>query len=171
MPQTASTDADFIILVADERLETMRLDRFYRDWRKAAEARGEGGLPDAGFLDSQPFEYLAGAKLIFDVERNDESCRYRYRHMDPQILVYSRRDMTGLCIDEHEEPYFAETAGRAMDLVTETRRPIHARVHRLVDGVPYVMEFLVLPLTAAGAAGDGMVDVLFVAQLFARAPA
>jgi hypothetical protein len=39
--------------------------------------------------------------------------------------------------------------------------------------VPYVMEFLVLPLTAAGAAGEGAgaVDVLFVAQLFARAPA
>lgn len=164
MPQTDSSDADFIILVADERLETMRLDRFYRDWRKAA---GDGGgLPDKGFLESQAFDYLTGAKLIFDVEPGDDfgHCRYRYRHIDPQILVYSRRDMTGLCVDEHEEPYFAEHAGRAMTLVVETKRPIHAHVRRLVDGQAYTMEFLVLPLTAGG----GNVDMLFVAQIFAR---
>lgn len=170
MPQTNSSDADFIILVAEERLENMRLDRFYRDWRKAAGA----GLPQAGFLESQAFDYLTGAKLVFDVEPGDDfgHCRYRYRHIDPQILVYSRRDMTGLCIDEHEEPYFAEHAGRAMNLVAETRRPIHARVRRLVDGQAYTMEFLVLPLTAGGPKDDGgdTVDVLFVAQLFSRDP-
>lgn len=167
MPKTDSSDADYIILVADERLETMRLDRFYRDWRKVA---GETGLPDAAFLDSQPFEYLVGARVIFDVERpagqSGERQRYRYRHIDPQILVYSQRDMTGQYVDEHAEAYMAEQASRVMDLVIETKRPIHARSRRLVDGVAYVMEFLVLPLTSGG----GDVDVLFVAQLFARDP-
>lgn len=162
MPQTDSSDADYIILVAEERLETMRLDRFYRDWCKAA---GDT-LPDADFLESQPFEYLTGARVIFDIERQDEQQRYRYRHIDPQILVYSQRDMTGRYMDEHAEAYMAEQACRVMGLVVETRRPIHARFRRLVDGVAYAMEFLVLPLTSDGEA----VDVLFVAQLFSRDP-
>lgn len=154
-----SREPDFTILVAEEQLGTMRLNRLYREWR---EATVESNPPPASFIDPQLHAYLAGMQMIFDVVRSDDRLRFRYRHVGSHIRAYIGADPTGIHLDEHPEPAFAEIAGRACALVVETRRPVHARVKREMNGRDFTVEFLVLPVT--GPSRD--VDFLFVAQLF-----
>lgn len=154
-----SREPDFTILVGEEQLATLRLSRLYREW---LEALVESNPPGVDFLDPQQHSYLAGMQMILDVLRDGDRLRYRYRHVGSHVRAYIGADPTGIHLDEHPEPAFAELAGRACNLVVETKRPVHARVKRDIQGRDFTVEFLVLPVCG----GNGDVDFLFVAQLF-----
>ena len=154
----ASRDADFTILVDDEQLETLRLDRLYADWRRAA---APGGLPGAAFLE-QPRDYLEGADILLDVEPGEDAPRFRYRHIGARLRAMSGRDLTGSYIDQHPEPYFAQAASRACALVVQSRRPIHARLYRDVESGSYVVEYLMVPVGDA----EGAVACILAGQLY-----
>jgi hypothetical protein len=157
-----SRDGDFTMLVAEERLETLRLDRLYREWR---EAGGNGQPPGIGFLDPQAHDYIASMLVIIDVVKDGEHRRYRYRSAGSHFIQHTKVDPAGTYMDQHPEPAFAEMAARACDLVVETRRPIHARIQRSVDGQPFLVEFLLLPVVNS----VGSVVSLLVAQIYTPA--
>jgi hypothetical protein len=154
----ASRDPDFTILADGERLETLRLDRLYADWRRAAPP---GGLPGAAFLQ-QPRDYLEGADILLEVEPGEPAPRFRYRHIGARITAVSGRDLTGAYVDEHPERFFADVAGRVCALVVQARRPIHARLYREIDGRNYVVEYLMVPVGDAA----GAVAQILAAQLY-----
>lgn len=157
-----SRDGDFTMLVAEEQLETLRLDRLYREWREAGR---DGGPPGPDFLDPQAHDYIAPMLVVIDVVKDGDTRRYRYRSAGSHFIQYTKVDPAGSYMDQHPEPAFAEMAARACDLIVETRRPIHARIQRSVDGAPYRVEFLLLPVVNS----VGTVVSLLVAQIYTPA--
>lgn len=157
-----SRDGDFTMLVAEERLETLRLDRLYREWREASK---DGGPPGTDFLDPQAHDYITPMLVVIDVVKDGERHRYRYRSAGSHFIQYTGVDPSGSYMDQHPEPAFAELATRACNLVVETRRPIHARIQRSVDGKSFRVEFLLLPAVNS----VGTVVSLLVAQIYSPA--
>jgi len=157
-----SGDGDFTMLVAEERLETLRLDRLYRAWRDGS---SNDRPPDAGFLDPARHDYVASMLVVIDVVKDAERQRFRYRSAGSHFIQHTKVDPSGTYMDQHPEPAFAELATRACNLVVETRRPIHARIRRSVDGRPFSVEFLILPV----ANSVGSVVSLLVAQIYTPA--
>lgn len=159
-----SSAANFTILVADEQLGTLRLDRLYRDWRHGLK---DGLLPKAdSFIDTKKLSYLDGMLVIVDLEQHGPSItRYRYRSVGQHFIDHLKVDPAGTYMDQHPESAFAMQAMRACGLVVETRRPIHARIDRDIGGRKFTVEFLLLPL--AGARDE--VATLLIGQIFAPA--
>ena len=168
-----SSGGNFSLLVAEEQLETLRLNRLYRDWRQVVSG---GALPDAAFIDPQRLAYLDGMLVIVDVERPEaELRRYRYRSVGRHFIDHLKVDPAGTYMDQHPESDFAAQAIRACDLVVQTRRPIHARIDRDIEGRRFMVEFLLLPLAGPGndhdhGGGDEVATVL-IAQIFTPAGA
>jgi hypothetical protein len=157
-----SRDGDFTMLVAEERLETLRLDRLYREWREACR---DGLPPGIGFLDPQAHDYIASMLVVIDVVKDGDQRRYRYRSAGSHFIQYTRIDPSGTYMDQHPEPAFAELATRACDLIVETKRPVHARIQRSVNGDTFRVEFLLLPVVNS----VGTVVSLLVAQIYTPA--
>jgi hypothetical protein len=157
-----SSNPNVTILVADEQLQTLRLDRLYREWRQAV----QGALPGKEFLDPARHAYLDGMLLVIDVETPaDDQCRYRYRSAGRHFIDTLKVDPAGTYMDQHPEADFAAQAMRACDLVVKSRRPIHARIDRMIDGRSFRIEFLLLPV----AERDDAVSTILIAQLFTPA--
>lgn len=158
-----SSNPNVTILVADEQLQTLRLDRLYREWRQAAQV---GALPGGDFLDPARHAYLDGMLLVIDVETlADDQHRYRYRSAGRHFIAALKVDPAGTYMDQHPEADFAAQAMRACDLVVKSRRPIHARIDRVIDGRSFRVEFLLLPV----AERDETVSTILIAQLFTPA--
>lgn len=158
-----SSNPNVTILMADEQLQTLRLDRLYRAWRQAAQA---GVLPGGDFLDPARHAYLDGMLLVIDVETlADDQRRYRYRSAGRHFIDTLKVDPAGMYMDQHPEAEFAAQAMRACDLVVKSRRPIHARIDRVIDGRAFRIEFLLLPV----AEHDDAVSTILIAQLFTPA--
>jgi hypothetical protein len=157
-----SKNLNFTILVADEQLQTMRLNRLYRDWRLAMQGRW---LPGAEFIDKTKLSYLDGMLVIVDIEKQGDQLRFRYRSVGHHFIEHLKVDPAGTYMDQHPESSFAITAMRACSLVVEARRPIHARIDRDIDGRLFIVEFLLLPLSDTGSD----VDTLLIGQIFAPA--
>lgn len=158
-----SSGSNFTLLAGDEQLQTLRLNRLYRDWRQAAQG---GRLPGRDFLDPARFGYLDGMLLVIDVEECEgDHCRYRYRSAGRHFVEVLQIDPSGTYMDQHPESDFATQAMRACDLVVKSRRPIHARADRVIDGRGFRIEFLLLPV----AEHDEAVSTLLVAQIFTPA--
>ncbi len=162
-----SSNPNVTILVADEQLQTLRLDRLYRDWRQAAQGAVKAGvLPGSDFLDPAHHTYLDGMLLVIDVETlADDQYRYRYRSAGRHFIDTLKVDPAGMYMDQHPEADFAVQAMRACDLVVKSRRPIHARIDRVIDGRAFRIEFLLLPV----AEHDQAVSTILIAQLFTPA--
>lgn len=157
-----SSAGNFTLLAGDEQLQTLRLNRLYREWQRAA----RDGLPGSDFLDPQRHAYLDGMLLVVDVEDcAGDHCRYRYRSAGRHFIETLRVDPSGTYMDQHPEADFAAQAMRACDLVVKSRRPIHARADRVVDGRAFGIEFLLLPVNEYGDA----VTTLLIAQIFTPA--
>ncbi|MFN3401749.1 MAG: hypothetical protein ACK4Z4_15520 [Ferrovibrio sp.] len=157
-----SSNPNVTILVAEEQLQTLRLDRLYRDWRQAL----QGALPGKEFLDPARHAYLDGMLLVIDVETCEgDQCRYRYRSAGRHFIEALKVDPSGTYMDQHPEAAFAAQAMRACDLVVKSRRPIHARADRVIDGRSFRIEFLLLPV----AEHDDAVSTILIAQLFTPA--
>lgn len=154
-----SSGANFTTLAAGEQLETLRLNRLYRDWQQAAR---DDALPGVEFLDPQRHGYLDGMLVIVDVEPGPERRRYRYRSVGHHFIAHLQVDPAGMYMDQHPESEFAMQALRACDLVVQTRKAIHARIDRDIDGRLFTVEFLLLPVVGA----DGAVPTLLIAQIF-----
>lgn len=155
-----SSGGNFSLLAAEEQLETLRLDRLFRDWRQAM--RG-GLLPGRDFLDPARHGYLDGMLLVVDVEAGEsDHRRYRYRSAGRHFIAALKVDPSGTYMDQHPEAEFAVQAMRACDLVVKSRRPIHARTDRVIDGRPFRIEFLLLPV----AEHDDAVSTILIAQIF-----
>lgn len=158
-----SSGSNFTLLAGEEQLETLRLNRLYRDWRLATHG---SLLPGREFLDPARFGYLDGMLLVVDVEEcEDDRCRYRYRSAGKHFVAALKVDPSGTYMDEHPEAEFAMQAMRACDLVVKSRRPIHARADRVIEGRPFRIEFLLLPVAEATDA----VSTLLIAQIFTPA--
>lgn len=158
-----SSNPNVTILVADEQLQTLRLDRLYRNWRRAVQG---SLLPGKDFLDPSRHPYLDGMLLVIDVETCDgDHCRYRYRSAGRHFIEALKVDPSGTYMDQHPEAEFAVQAMRACDLVVKSRRPIHARIDRVIDGHTFRIEFLLLPV----AEHDDAVSTILIAQLFTPA--
>jgi hypothetical protein len=157
-----SSNPNVTILVAEEQLQTLRLDRLYRAWRQAL----QGALPGKDFLDPARHAYLDGMLLVVDVENCEgDHCRYRYRSAGRHFIEALQVDPSGTYMDQHPEAAFAVQAMRACDLVVKSRRPIHARADRVIDGRSFRIEFLLLPV----AERDDAVSTILIAQLFTPA--
>lgn len=155
-----SSNPNVTILVADEQLQTLRLDRLYRSWRQAVQG---STLPGKDFLDPARHPYLDGMLLVIDVETCDgDHCRYRYRSAGRHFIEALKVDPSGTYMDQHPEADFAVQAMRACDLVVNSRRPIHARADRVIDGHTFRIEFLLLPV----AEHDDAASTILIAQLF-----
>lgn len=155
-----SSNPNVTILVAEEQLQTLRLDRLYRDWRQATHGNL---LPGREFLDPARFQYVEGMLLVVDVEEcEDDRCRYRYRSAGRHFVAALKVDPSGTYMDQHPEAEFAVQAMRACDLVVKSRRPIHARADRVIEGRPFRIEFLLLPVAEHADA----VSTILIAQLF-----
>lgn len=158
-----SSNPNVTILVADEQLQTLRLDRLYRNWRQAVQG---GALPGSDFLDPARHPYMEGMLLVIDVETGEgEHRRYRYRSAGRHFIEALKIDPAGTYMDQHPEAEFAVQAMRACDLVVKSRRPIHARIDRVIDGATFRIEFLLLPV----AEHDEAVSTILIAQLFTPA--
>jgi len=160
-----SSGSNFTLLSGDEELQTLRLNRLYRDWRQATHG---SLLPGREFLDPARFGYLDGMLLVVDVEDCEgDHCRYRYRSAGRHFVEALKVDPSGTYMDQHPEAEFAVQAMRACDLVVKSRRPIHARTDRVIEGHPFRIEFLLLPL----AEHTDAVSTILIAQLFTPAGA
>lgn len=158
-----SSGSNFTLLAGNEQLQTLRLNRLYRDWQMATHG---SLLPGRDFLDPARFGYLDGMLLVVDVEHcEDDRCRYRYRSAGRHFIETLKVDPSGSYMDQHPESDFAVQAMRACDLVVKSRRPIHARADRVIDGRGFRIEFLLLPV----AEEDTAVSTLLVAQIFTPA--
>jgi hypothetical protein len=155
-----SSGSNFSLLAAEEQLENLRLNQLYRDWRQATHGTV---LPGRDFLDPKRHPYLDGMLLVVDVENcEDDRCRYRYRSAGRHFIEALRVDPSGTYMDQHPEAEFAVQATRACDLVVKSRRPIHARADRVIEGRPFRIEFLLLPV----AERDDAVSTILIAQIF-----
>lgn len=159
-----SSAGNFTILFNDEQLGTLRLDRLYRDWRNASK---DGAMAKAdSFIDAQKLGYLDGMLVVVDVEQHGPSItRYRYRSVGRHFIDHLKVDPAGSYMDQHPESSFATQAMRACGLVVDTRRPIHARIDREIDGRAFTVEFLLLPLGGT----EGQVATLLIGQIFTPA--
>lgn len=155
-----TSGSNFSLLAAEEQLETLRLNRLYREWRQATHG---GVLPGREFLDPARYGYLEGMLLVVDVENCEgDHCRYRYRSAGRRFVEILKVDPSGTYMDQHPEAEFAVQAMRACDLVVKSRRPIHARVDRVIEGRNFRIEFLLLPV----AEHTDAVSTILIAQLF-----
>ncbi|QDO96697.1 PAS domain-containing protein [Ferrovibrio terrae] len=155
-----SSGSNFSLLSAEEQLETLRLNQLYRDWRQATHGTV---LPGRDFLDPKRHGYLDGMLLVVDVENcEDDHCRYRYRSAGRHFIEALKVDPSGTYMDQHPEAEFAVQAMRACDLVVKSRRPIHARADRVIEGRQFRIEFLLLPV----AEHDDAVSTILIAQIF-----
>lgn len=155
-----SSNPNVTILVAEEQLQTLRLDRLYRAWRQAVQG---AALPGKEFLDPARHPYMDGMLLVIDVETGEgDHRRYRYRSAGRHFIEALKVDPSGTYMDQHPEAEFAVQAMRACDLVVKSRRPIHARIDRVIEGRPFRIEFLLLPV----AEHDDAVSTILIAQLF-----
>lgn len=160
-----SSGGNFTLLTGGEQLQTLRLNRLYRDWQQATQGTV---LPGGDFLDPARYGYLDGMLLVIDVENcADDHCRYRYRSAGRHFIEVLKVDPSGSYMDQHPESEFASQAMRACDLVVKSRRPIHARADRVIDGQEFRVEFLLLPV----AEQDEAVSTLLIAQIFTPARA
>lgn len=159
-----SSGGNFSLLAAEEQLETLRLNQLFRDWRQAAPGATQGSvLPGRDFLDPKRHAYLDGMLLVVDVETCEgDHCRYRYRSAGRHFIEALKVDPSGTYMDQHPEAEFAAQAMRACDLVVKSRRPIHARIDRVIEGRPFRIEFLLLPV----AEQDDAVSTILIAQIF-----
>jgi hypothetical protein len=106
--------------------------------------------------------------LVVDVEDcADDRCRYRYRSAGRHFVEALKVDPSGTYMDQHPEAEFAAQAMRACDLVVKSRRPIHARADRVIEGRPFRIEFLLLPV----AEHTDAVSTILIAQIFTPAGA
>jgi len=155
-----SSGSNFTLLSGDEQLETLRLNRLYRDWRQATHG---SLLPGREFLDLQRHAYLEGMFLVVGVEDcEDDRCRYLYRSAGRHFVETLKVDPSGTYMDQHPEAGFAAQAMRACDLVVKSRRPIHARADRDIGGRPFRIEFLLVPV----AEHTDAVSTILIAQIF-----
>lgn len=155
-----SSGSNFSLLAAEEQLENLRLNRLFRDWRQATHGTV---LPGRDFLDPKRHAYLDGMLLVIDVEACEgDQCRYRYRSAGRHFIEALRVDPSGTYMDQHPEAEFAVQAMRACDLVVKSRRPIHARADRVIEGRQFRIEFLLLPV----AEQDDAVSTILIAQIF-----
>ncbi len=158
-----SSGGNFTLLSGDEQLATLRLDRLYREWRQAVQG---SRLPGKDFIDPARHAYLEGMLLVVDVEHCEgDHCRYRYRSAGRHFIAALKVDPAGTYMDQHPEADFAVQAMRACDLVVKSRRPIHARTDRVIDGRSFRIEFLLLPVAEL----DDAVSTILIAQLFTPA--
>lgn len=158
-----SSGGNFTLLAGNEQLQTLRLNRLYRDWQTATHG---SLLPGRDFLDPARFGYLEGMLLVVDVEHCEgDRCRYRYRSAGRHFVEALQVDPSGSYMDQHPESDFAVQAMRACDLVVKSRRPIHARADRVIEGRGFRIEFLLLPVAEQG----DTVSTLLIAQIFTPA--
>lgn len=158
-----SSGGNFTLLSGNEQLQTLRLNRLYRDWQMATHG---SLLPGRDFLDPARYGYVDGMLLVVDVEHCEgDRCRYRYRSAGRHFVETLKVDPSGSYMDQHPESDFAVQAMRACDLVVKSRRPIHARADRVIEGRPFRIEFLLLPV----AEHDDAVSTLLIAQIFTPA--
>ena len=134
-----------------------RLDRYLRD--KAP----NGGL--AGRKDIDPIELkgLLPYVNLFDVMRERERLRFRFRLVGTAQADALGADFTGRFVDEVFDQRAAKPVQKAMLSVVKTRKPHHAEVNvPLPDRAHIRFERTIFPL-----ASDGWnVDMLIAAYVF-----
>ena len=158
-PQT--TESGYEILVSTMDLRHPLLRRLLAGWLNAA---GPGGLPDHDFADPQRLDYMQGQIVIFDaVPQSGAGLRFRYRFVGAPLVARRGRDVTGTWMDEHTDAQVARIGPQACGTAVQSRRPVHVRARREIEGKSFALEYLVLPLINAG---SGVIDRLAAGQIY-----
>lgn len=165
-PEPQTTEAGYDILVSTVELRHPLLRRLLADWLNASPP---DSLPGHDFADLQRLAYMQGQIVIFDVvSQADGRPRFRYRFVGAPLVARRGRDVTGTWMDEHTDAVVARVGPQSCTVVMESRRPVHVRANREIDGETYALEYLVLPLADPE---TGRVDRLVSGQIYpSRAP-
>ncbi len=156
-----SSNPNVTILVAEEQLQTLRLDRLYRSWRQAVQG---GALPGKEFLDPARHPYMDGMLLVIDVETCEgDHCRYRYRSAGRHFIEALKVDPSGTYMDQHFDPGVASTGPLVCGLAVQQRRPVYMTAMRHMFEKHYPLEYIVLPLVDGG---GQLIDRLVAAQIY-----
>jgi hypothetical protein len=160
-PEPQTTEAGYDILVSTVELRHPLLRRLLADWLNASPP---DSLPGHDFADPQRLAYMQGQIVIFDaVAQADGAPRFRYRFVGAPLVARRGRDVTGTWMDEHTDVVVARMGPRACVAAVESRRPVHVRARREIDGETYALEYLVLPLADRQ---GGRIDRLVSGQIY-----
>lgn len=161
IPEPRTIESGYDILVSTVELRHPPLRRLLADWLNAA---APGSLPGHDFADPPRLDYMQGQIVIFDVvPQADHGPRFRYRFVGAPLVARRGRDVTGTWMDEHTDAQVARIGPQACGTAVQSRRPVHVRARREIDGATYALEYLVLPLANAG---TGLIDRLVSGQIY-----
>lgn len=156
-----TTEAGYDILVSTVELRHPLLRRLLADWLNVSPP---DSLPGHDFADPARLDYMQGQIVVFDVvPQADGSPRFRYRFVGASLVARRGRDVTGTWMDEHTDAVLARVGPRSCAAAVESRRPVHVRARREIDGKSYALEYVVLPLVNPE---TGLIDRLVSGQIY-----
>ncbi len=124
------------------------LQRLYDYWLSKRE---DGKIPGRSDVDPLDIPDILPHICLLDVERTDDSLRFRFRLFGTQHQEFNQRDFTGQLIDEVFPPEAAAKVNAAYRQVVESGEPHYWRENLAFEGREHIAyERLICPLASDG---------------------
>lgn len=128
------------------------------------ESKRQGGaLPSRADIDPIDLRGLLPHLLLFEVVREEETLRFRYRVAGTAFATLVGRDVTGLCLDELGPPDRVAPVQNALAAIARTGRPCYLAGRLTLPNEQFLMaKRLGVPLASDGRNVDMILGVWLV---------
>ena len=154
-PQPSMTEKAPPEIFDAQRIQSLRLRRFYAYWDSK---RGAAGCPLRKDIDPLEIPYALGFILIAEAVPEPEG--FRIRLMGDEIVERFAIDMTGRGLTDYPEPVYRDLVRRTFESVLDHRRPVLVQRELVVGTRRHRYEGLSLPLTSNGGEINTVVSCL-----------